>query len=104
MLYWLEWNSMIVPNTTFRLEGLSPAKLLKALGMHHGVNLALLPKAIPSDVNHESHDKMINGDLLVTDVSWRDLYRADASIARRIFTLAKKLGYESGKQRIEDVM
>jgi len=104
MVYWLEWNSMIVPNVTFRLESLSPASLVKALGMQHAVNLTLFPQAIPSDVNHESHDKTINGEVLVPDVSWRDLYHTDTSIARSVFALAKKLGYERGKQKIEDVM
>jgi hypothetical protein len=93
-VYWLEWNKLIDKSyparKLMRLEALDPNALVAALGFQAGP----LPTEIPNDNPHASPAKEKER---LPDVTWDQLDRADAFLAREVFDLAQAYGYEAGR-------
>jgi hypothetical protein len=105
MTYWLEWNSMFDADATFRLEDLKPADLVQALGLSQGLDLDALPPTLPVDPEHFSANRSsLARSFLTPDISWQDLLQVDATVTRRIFALAKSMGYERNVTSLEELL
>jgi len=103
-LYWVEWNKLIEhrypARTHIRLEDGEPAMLLDGLGIE-GIDRSMLPSSFPVDRGHKSPEKE---KMRLPDVTWRELYETDVEIAREVFALAQKYGYEQGKTSVEEAL
>ena len=101
MIYWLEWNQLVNASATLRIEDMTPAALVTALGLAGEVDLAKLPSSVPREPHHVSPTEE---KTRLPDVTWADVAREDRAMAERIFALAQRFGYEAGASSLDDLV
>jgi len=93
--YWLYWNLLVEKNfpqnTLMLLESWTSEQLLNSLGLHK----PNLPQPKAMSVNGHTSPNTVKEN--VPDVTWKVLNVTDEKLARSVFELAQKYGYEIGE-------